>query len=51
MDKEEWVEKEVQDKDMPAHNKSVLRSIKRQEFEFWEKEAVRVDNNRNHDDL
>lgn len=47
MEKSDWIEKEVaeQEKKMPldAHNKSVLRSMKRREFDYWEKEAVRVD--------
>jgi 4-hydroxy-3-methylbut-2-enyl diphosphate reductase IspH len=36
--------------EMPAHNKSVLRKLIEKENEFWEKEAVRIDNNNSHDD-
>lgn len=36
---------------MPAHNKKVLRDQLEAEARFWEREAVRIDNNRYHDDV
>lgn len=54
MNREDWVEKEVVEQEkrmsLDAHNKSTLRSMKGKEFDFWEKQAVRVDNNNAHDD-
>lgn len=54
--KVEWVEKEVEKYEretgikLEPHNKSVLRDMKRKEFDFWERQAVRVDNNNSRDD-
>jgi hypothetical protein len=54
MNREEWIEKEVaeQEKKVPldARNKSTLRSMKGKEFDFWERQAVLVDNHTGHDD-
>lgn len=51
MDKETFVEKEVEKHnqevyqgEMPAHNRSVARSMFGREYDFWEREAVREDN-------
>jgi hypothetical protein len=54
MGKQEWIEKEVEAKGasmrLDAHNKSVLRSMLAAEFDYWEAQNVRVDNNNSHDD-
>ena len=44
---EELVEKTISEYEervgeLPAHNKSVLRSLLRKEFDFWDKEEGRV---------
>lgn len=50
--KGEWIEKEVaaHPVELGAHSKSVLRSMKGKEFDYWEREAVRIDSNNSHDD-
>jgi hypothetical protein len=54
MTKEEWIEKEVAEQEkkmaLDAHNKSTLRSMKSREYDFWEGQAVRVDNHTGRDD-
>ena len=35
---------------LPAYNRATLRSMIEKENRFWEREAVRVDNNTGHDD-
>ena len=53
MNREEWVEQEVAKRgEMPAHNRSTLRSMLKREWEWWEGEEDRVlkDSNRFRDD-
>jgi hypothetical protein len=54
MTKEQWIEKEVAEKEktmkLDAHNKSTLRAVLGKEHDFWEKEAVRLDSHTGHDD-
>jgi hypothetical protein len=52
MEREEWVEKEVAAHPVPldAHSRNTLRAMKRREFDYWEKEVVRVDNHTGRDD-
>lgn len=54
MTKEEWIAKELAAKEkvmhLDSHNKNVLRSMLEKEHDFWEAQAVRVDNNNSHDD-
>jgi len=49
MTREEWIEKEVAEKEkvmhLDAHNKNVLRSMLEKEHDYWEREAVREDSN------
>jgi hypothetical protein len=43
MEREEWVEKEVAEKEktmrLDAHNKNTLRSMLSKEYDFWEREG------------
>lgn len=52
--KSEWIEKEVAEIEqamrLDAHNRRTLRSMLSSEHDFWEREAVRVDNHTGHDD-
>jgi hypothetical protein len=52
--KEAWIEKEVMEQEkkmrLDARNKATLRSMKSKEWDFWEREAVRIDNHNSHDD-
>lgn len=54
MNKQEWIEKEIHEKekvvDLDAHNKSTLRSVLSKEHDWWEREAVRQDSNTGRDD-
>jgi hypothetical protein len=54
MTREDWIEKEVVAKEkvmhLDAHNKATLRSVLGKEHDFWEREAVRIDNHNSHDD-
>jgi hypothetical protein len=54
MTREEYIEKEVVEQEtkmrLDVHNKSTLRSMKAKEFDFWEAQAVRIDNHTGHDD-
>jgi hypothetical protein len=52
MNREEYIEKEVaaHPVELDAHSKSVLRSMKGKEFDFWERQAVRVDSHTGRDD-
>jgi hypothetical protein len=49
MTREEWIEKEVAEKEN-AHNKRTLRAMLGKEHDYWEAEAVRVDNHTGRDD-
>jgi hypothetical protein len=54
MTRDEWIEKEVTEQEkrmrLDAHNKSALRSMKGKEFDYNEREAVRIDSHNSHDD-
>jgi hypothetical protein len=54
MTREEWIEKEVAEKEktmkLDAHNKRTLRAMLGKEHDYWEAEAVRVDNHTGRDD-
>jgi hypothetical protein len=56
VEKAEWVEKQLAEYErktglqLDARQRDTLRGMKRREFDFYEREAVRVDNNNSHDD-
>jgi hypothetical protein len=56
MDKPEWVAKEIKKymkevRPLDSHSRDTLRSMKGREFDYWEKEAVRIDSSNSHDDF
>lgn len=48
-EEQEVVEKEKR-MTLDVHNKGTLRSMLSKEFDYWQREAVRIDSNNSHDD-